>query len=137
MINVPPPSGIHEWANNPNWEPQNQLFINQGTTTQGLASPEAGALYPSGRSSNLQIPNTQHMRMTLSDINMPSIELQLGSLYNSTDQASENSHPSSPIHNSVYDPKYEEMGLPLDPHMRSLLAYLERHRSNNDRQDMN
>ena len=30
---------------------------------------------------------------------------------------------SRPIPNSYYDPRYEEMGLPVDPHLRSFLAW--------------
>ncbi|KAL2325283.1 hypothetical protein Fmac_024341 [Flemingia macrophylla] len=55
------------------------------------------------------------MKMTLSDDNQPSTELQMGSLYT---KGNEHPQPSRPILYSLYDPMYEQMGFYLDPHLR-------------------
>lgn len=36
------------------------------------------------------------------------------------DDNNNKSRPSQRIMNSLYDPKYEEMGLPIDPHIRAM-----------------
>ncbi|XP_024031000.1 uncharacterized protein LOC21398208 [Morus notabilis] len=58
----------------------------------------------------------------------PSPGLQLGSwfsrgqnYYNNPSTTAQSSRPV-PIRNKCYDPLYEEMGLPIDPHLRMFLA---------------
>nr|KYP74544.1 hypothetical protein KK1_007229 [Cajanus cajan] len=58
------------------------------------------------------------MKMTLSDDNQPSTELQMGSLHDATTQGNGNPQPPRPVRYSLYDPMYEQMGFPVDPHLR-------------------
>ncbi|PKI55500.1 hypothetical protein CRG98_024112 [Punica granatum] len=98
---------------------------------------------------NVQLPNLPWP----TDINLPSANLQLYSWSNNP-AMSANLHPSSwnnipapaptsqtqrPrfIPNSLYDPRYEAMGLPIDPHLRLFLAWQNRENTRNGHGDGN
>ncbi|KAL5138945.1 hypothetical protein HKD37_10G029000 [Glycine soja] len=144
---APPPfSPTTQWANNPNLQlPHSQLSTGLGPTPEmmqfrGLSSFSSGGRYSNGSQSNTQkqrgpkgnihlIPKLREMgessssrsakmKMTLPDNNQQSTELQLGTLLNPTTQRNGNPQPPRLMRNSLYDPIFEQMGLPIDPHLR-------------------
>ncbi|KAJ7978235.1 hypothetical protein O6P43_007734 [Quillaja saponaria] len=75
------------------------------------------------------------MRMTMQDIAPASPNLQLGNWMSPASHGlrSPFDYPCSPtpaprpIKNAVYDPMFETMGLPIDPHLRMFLASRDHH----------
>ncbi|RDY13666.1 hypothetical protein CR513_01379, partial [Mucuna pruriens] len=132
------------WINNPNLhQPHSQLSTGLGAMTPDMMhSGRFRSFSFGGRSFNneSQFPNTQQqgrmaniqpisnpremgesssrnvkMKMTLADNNHQSAELQMGSMF------STQGNPRV-MGNSLYDPMYEQMGLPVDPHLRYIVV---------------
>ncbi|KAL4035273.1 hypothetical protein IC575_003954 [Cucumis melo] len=95
--------------------------IQFGLLNQGSSN---GAFYPSGLS-NTQFPQP---RLNLQDELPSSSNLHLPRNWISEDNVLSNattpptSRSSAESRNAVYDPTYESMGLPIDPHLRMFLA---------------
>ncbi|RDY13665.1 hypothetical protein CR513_01378, partial [Mucuna pruriens] len=136
-------SSMTQWTNNPNLhQSHSQLSTGLGATPEMMQSRGLSSFSVGGRSFNneSQFPNTQQqgpmanilpipnpfemgesssrnvkMKMTLSDNSQQSTELQMGNVL------STQGNPRA-MGNSLYDPMYEQMGLPVDPHLRMFVV---------------
>ncbi|KAI4338200.1 hypothetical protein L6164_016544 [Bauhinia variegata] len=100
----------------PTWNPEEPSAASGLVAPQEIQFPEVVG-QPRGESSyELKYQSFEQMGMNpQQEESTPSAELQLGT-------SNDPPPPQSSVANSFYDPKYEEMGLPVDPHLRMFLA---------------
>ncbi|KAI4338201.1 hypothetical protein L6164_016545 [Bauhinia variegata] len=100
----------------PTWNPEEPSAASGLVAPQEIQFPEVVG-QPCGESSHV-LPYQSFEQMGMNpqqEESTPSAELQLGTW-------NDPPPPQRPVPNSFYDPKYEEMGLPVDPHLRMFLA---------------
>ncbi|KAK7278275.1 hypothetical protein RJT34_23301 [Clitoria ternatea] len=123
-----------QWINNQNLPNSFSHLLSTGqSASPEMIQPRGSNMYFAGGSSsnNETRPQTLHELISAFGNTQPQAMLEAGGLPNPTSQGSGNPQPPRQgIPNSLYDPKYEQMGLPIDPILRAF--ELEKRRRDGD-----